>query len=142
MTAEEIFFFGVLVILLLRILFRKDPRIEGLVSSTCSGVDMYDYDGDGEARSYDSDDEYDSDDHTYSTTEYDSVDAPTECEEGEDGQWKWSDCSTKCGEGVQTYEFERNVGSMCALPKDCKLGEGNCVTKCTDYTHHNCALPS
>lgn len=151
MTSEEIFLFGVLVILLLRIIFRTS-QIESMVS--CSGLYMYDYDG---ANSYDSDgsNSYDSDreDINLELDDYDTTDldadaaaeytVPAEtCLDGDDGEWKWKPCSANCGSGTQLYEFVRKDGSLCTLPTTCKLGDGNCVKDCTDYSAASCKAPS
>lgn len=152
-SKEEAFFIGVLLLLLLRILFRESAHVEGL---SCSNLYMYDYIGTGER---DEDETYGTDcvrdyngdlicTSAYDTTKTDAaaeeeyVEPVDTCVEGDDGDWKWTECSTKCGEGVQNYIFERKVGSMCVPPTDCKLGDGNCITKCTDYSSHNCTVAS
>lgn len=157
MTPEKVFFFGVLGILLLRIIFRAS-RVEGMVS--CSGLYLYDYDGDDTEHSgYDNgDSDIDTDCYRKSTGELvctstygtsaidtaavDEYNIPAEtCVEGDDGKWEWKPCSASCGSGKQLYEFVRSEGSYCTLPTTCKLGDGNCVTNCTDYSADSCSPP-
>lgn len=139
MTSEEVFFMGVLMLLLLRILFRMSSHVEGMVS--CSGLYMYDYNGTG---SEDLDlelEDYDTSELDAEVAEEYKIPANT-CVDGIDGQWEWKPCSVTCGKGKQFYEFVRNEGTLCVPPTQCKLGSGKCETSCTDYSADSCVAPS
>lgn len=148
MTSEEMFFFGVLVILLLRILFRKSQFIEGYVS--CSGLYMYDYEGknDFELDEYNERENVDVND--YDTTTIDDKAAAgykipeRTCVDGEDGEWEYSLCSVNCGSGKQHLKFTRYESrpkDFCVLPK-CNPRTQTCVTSCSDYSADSCQPPS
>ena len=144
MTSEEIFFFGVLIILLLRILFRKSQFIEGYIS--CSGLRMYDY----ETTNDDVEIKNDVGVNDYDTTIIDDKAAAgykipeRTCVDGEDGDWEYSQCSVNCGSGKQHLKFTRydsRPKDYCVPPK-CNPRTQACVTNCNDYSADSCQPPS